>query len=94
MATNYDVGHRCSLDSALLWLWCKPAAAALIQPPAWELPYATGAAIKREKRKGKRIIVGVKNVTNNRLIEDSVFHFFACLTLLCTSMPILHDHNQ
>ena len=36
-------------DLALLWLWHRPAAAALIRPPAWELPYATGAAIKRKK---------------------------------------------
>ena len=34
-------------DPALLWLWCRPAAAALIQPLAWELPYAIGAAVKR-----------------------------------------------
>ena len=40
------VGHRRSWDPALLWLWHRPAAVALIQPLAWELPYATGAAIK------------------------------------------------
>ena len=38
-------------DLALLWLWCRPAAAALIQPLAWERPYAAGVAIKREKKK-------------------------------------------
>ena len=27
-------------DLALLWLWCRPAAAALIQLLAWELPHA------------------------------------------------------
>ena len=31
-----------------LWLWCRPAAAVAIQPLAWELPYATGAALKRQ----------------------------------------------
>ena len=31
-------------DLALLWLWCRPAAAAPIQPPAWEPPYATPEA--------------------------------------------------
>ena len=30
----------------LLWLWCRPRAAALIRPLAWELPYATGMALK------------------------------------------------
>ena len=35
---------------ALLWLWSRPAATALIGPLAWELPYATGAALKRQKK--------------------------------------------
>ena len=34
---------------ALLWLWHRLAAAALIQCLAWEFPYATGAAVKKEK---------------------------------------------
>ena len=37
-------------DPALLWF--SPTAAALIQPTAWELTYAAGAALKK-KRKGK-----------------------------------------
>ena len=36
----------------LLWLWCRPAVAALIQPLAWELPIRPGAALKRKGRKG------------------------------------------
>ena len=35
------VGHRCGSDLVLLWLWCRPAAAAPIQPLAWKLPYAS-----------------------------------------------------
>ena len=31
-------------DLALLWLWCRPADAAPIQPLAWEPPYAASAA--------------------------------------------------
>ena len=42
------VGHRNSSDLALLWLWHRPAATALIQPLAWELPCAMGAALKRQ----------------------------------------------
>ena len=34
-----------------LWLCCRLAAAALIQPPAWELPFAEGAALKRKANK-------------------------------------------
>ena len=43
---SFSVGLRCGLDPALLWLWCRPAAAALIRPLAWELPYAADAALK------------------------------------------------
>ena len=40
-------------DPALLWLqlWCRMAATALIQPLAWELPYAAGVALKRQRQK-------------------------------------------
>ena len=41
------------LDLALLWLWCRPAAEALIQPLAWEFPYATGTALKTKRKKKK-----------------------------------------
>ena len=29
-AASCSVGHRCGLDPVLLWLWCRPAATALI----------------------------------------------------------------
>ena len=48
------VGRRYGLDLALLWLWCGPAAVALIRPLAWELPHATGVALKRQKKKKKK----------------------------------------
>ena len=38
-------------DPALLWLWCRLAAIALIAPLAWEPPYAMGVALKRKKMK-------------------------------------------
>ena len=50
------VGRGCSLDPALLWLWCRPAAAAPIRPLAWEPPYAAGAALKRQKTKKEKEI--------------------------------------
>ena len=37
-------------DPRLLWLWCRPAAAAPVRPLAWELPYASGAALKNTKK--------------------------------------------
>ena len=45
------IDHRHGLDLVLLWLWSRLAAAAPIQPLDWELPYVTGAAIKRKKKK-------------------------------------------
>ena len=46
VAVSCGVGQRLSLDLALLWLWCRPAAVAPIQPLAWEPPYAVCAALK------------------------------------------------
>ena len=43
-----SIGYRCGLDLALLWLWCRPVALAPIRPLAWALPYAVGAALKRQ----------------------------------------------
>ena len=43
------------LDLALLWLWCRPAAIALIGSLAWEPPYASSAALKSKKQNKKKI---------------------------------------
>ena len=45
-----SVGRRGSWDLALLWLWRRLAAVALIRPLAWEPPYAVGLALKRQKK--------------------------------------------
>ena len=45
------VGCRHGLDPALLWLWLRLEATALIQPLVWEPPYAMGVAQKRQKIK-------------------------------------------
>ena len=47
---SHGVGRRLGSAPALLWLWQRPAAAALIQPLAWEPPYAAGAALKSKKQ--------------------------------------------
>ena len=47
---SFSVACKHDLDPALLWLWCRPGASALIGPLAWELPYATGTAVKRKKK--------------------------------------------
>ena len=35
----------------MLWLWCRPAATAPIQPLAWEPSYTRGTALRRQKEK-------------------------------------------
>ena len=43
------IGRRLGSDPTLLWLWCRVAVTALIRLLAWEPPYASGAALKRQK---------------------------------------------
>ena len=45
------VGPRHGLALALLWLWPRLVAVALMRPLAWETPYAMAAALKRQKKK-------------------------------------------
>ena len=53
------VGRICGSDLALQWLWCRLAAAALIQPLDWELPNAILAALKKKKKDAARIQTGI-----------------------------------
>ena len=48
------VGRRLISEAALLWLWHRPAAEALIWPLAQELPYVIGVAVKRKKKERKK----------------------------------------
>jgi len=66
IAVNCGVGHRLGSDPALLWLWCRLAATALTGPLAWELPYATGGALKSKKQTNKK----PKNKKPLKLISD------------------------
>ena len=50
IAMNCGIGHRHGSDPTLLWLWYRPAATAPVQPLAWELPYAVGTALKRQRK--------------------------------------------
>ena len=48
------VGRRRGSDHLLLWLWRRPAAAALIQTLTWEPPYSVGVALEKAKRQKKK----------------------------------------
>ena len=49
IAASCSVGHRCGSESVLPWLWCRPAAAALIWSLVWEILYTAGVAIGKKK---------------------------------------------
>ena len=55
VAVSCSVGHRCGSD--LAWLWCSPAATALIHLLAQEPPYAMGAALKDTKNLGSKVTI-------------------------------------
>ena len=44
-------GQQTQLGYGVLCLWRRPAAANLIQPLVWELPYAAGEALKSKTKK-------------------------------------------
>ena len=67
VAAYSGVGCRCSSDPALLWLWYRLAAAALVPPLVQELPYAEGATLKRKRKKKKKVLVCLFYKKENRL---------------------------
>ena len=69
------VGCRRSPDLALLWLWCRLAATALIRPLAWEPPYAAGSALEKAKRQQQK-----QNKTKN---STSWWHLPRKSALMC-----------
>ena len=50
-----NVGHRCSSDLVLLWLWHRMAVAASIGLLAWELPYAADTWERKRKENRSKI---------------------------------------
>ena len=74
----WHIARRCGLDLVFLWLWCRLAAAAPIQPLAWELPYAEGVALKRKKKAGckhlpySRILLLARSLENR--VPTSLFY--------------------
>ena len=67
-----DVGS----DPALLQLCCRLVAIALIQPQAWELQYAAGAAQKNEKTKQNEKQKKKKNICLSYILV----HYLICFS--------------
>ena len=51
---SFGLDHRHSSDPTLLWLWHRPAAAALIRPLALEFPCVVGTALKKQTNKKQK----------------------------------------
>ena len=62
------VSRRHGFDPVLLWLWCRPAATALIRPLAREPPYAGGVAQEKAKRQKKK----KKKAKNNTSTTNTI----------------------
>ena len=72
-----QVGHRCSLDPVLPWLWHGPAAAALMQPLAWELTYDEDVTVKI---RGKKRCPFFKRKRNKKPhVFSQLQHFFVVI---------------
>ena len=74
-------GNRRGSDPALLWLWCRPAATALIRALAWEPPYAEGVALENAKRQNNKKFKKIKETLLsqpefNLLHKREVLHLF------------------
>ena len=69
IAVSCGVGNRHGSDLTLLQLWLGPAAVALIQPLAWEPPYAAGADLK-SKNKNALIQKYALNFKYTQLLEN------------------------
>ena len=69
VAMSCGVGQKHGSD--LVWLWYRPTTIALIQPLAWEPPYAVGVALKRQEKKKKK----KKATTRNKKITNDKAHW-------------------
>ena len=86
------VVRRRGSDPPLLWLWCRPSAAALIIPLACELPYAAGVALKRQQQQQQQKkkyginrykLLHIKQISNKDLLyntENNIQHLIITYT--------------
>ena len=87
------VGRRRGSDLVVLWLWCMLAAAALIRPLAWQLPYAIDTDLKKKKKNPLLPISVVLNLSDDTLLLFILFiYLFVCFFLLYSMGTKLHLH--
>ena len=78
---SYGVGRRHGSDLALLCLWSRPAATALIRPLAWETSICHGCAPKKTKDKKKKklqhkLAQHINQLYFNKKIKNSKEFFY------------------
>ena len=71
------VGHRCSLNPVLLWLW--PEVVVPILPLAWEPPYAPSAVLERQKKRKEKSSSSLHHDSLDSLKNPLVAHIFISL---------------
>ena len=74
IAVSSGVGRRCGSDPALLWLWCRPMATALIRPPSLGTSMCHSVALKKKKKRKKR-----KKKKDNEPLE--IIHKSLCVCI-------------
>ena len=90
-----NIGSRYSSD--LAWPWHTPAAAVLI-PPSWELPYATGVALKRKKNHNSlsskfNLYLGILDVGTRKKVLSKQRYLPTCFSALSLVLKtgMVHD---
>ena len=67
---SWGVDHRLGWDMVMVWLW--PAAVAPVRPLVWEPPYASGAALKSQKKNPKNKQKRRKDVLGSSPVAQQV----------------------
>ena len=96
MPVSCGVSREHSSDLALLWLWCWPVATTPIQALAWELPYAKGVALKRQKTKKKKKKKTFISQKGEHVIIPKVYGLFNFAKKFLLDEQFLHwlEHSQ
>ena len=70
---NCGVGCRLGSDPALLRLWHRPVATALIRPLAQEPPYVPGVALEKTKKKKRQKHISIMLCRHHHNLFPNVF---------------------
>ena len=83
------------LRSCVVWLWCRPAAVALIQRLAWEPPCAMGAALKRkEEKKMAALLTQFLLLSLSSHAADTQVHRWSAGKNKASNTPTTHQQRK